>query len=91
MNLTHDNADWCKSVLSDTRSLVIVVKLIVLANSERNQARVPNSQDSDRSTQNLDTLCLSLALLTNLIYEETSTKCLLRSTSSYDPTGAFFY
>ena len=73
---------WCNAVLNDKRSLTVVVKLIVMANTERLCAgtKIVDIQNSD--ARDLDILCLSLALLTNMVHEEARMKSLLMSTSA---------
>jgi hypothetical protein len=85
VNLTHDDPQWSESCLRSPFAFPFVTRAIVKAHSSLpaslgdidNDILIPPDVDESRS---LDRLCLSLALMTNLIQETDDAKKCLRNT-----------
>ena len=95
VTLTHGDEAWCKSiVLEHTRGLKFLMRITAKAGdalNERQQKGGSDDEDEDGQslkatrTRALDRLCLSLALLTNLVQSLDTVKDLMRNTCKLFP------
>lgn len=77
ITLTHDDIQWCQSVMEDPIALLTLVRIVTMSHAERmifnsqkeNEATVDLGED-DLAAQSLDRLCLALGVLTNWIQND---------------------
>ncbi|EMD31914.1 hypothetical protein CERSUDRAFT_119234 [Gelatoporia subvermispora B] len=87
INLTHDDLDWCKAALEDSRTILTLMRIIIMCQRRRTSTAVKKGEemddgeaDYDGSTSSLDRLCLALGLVTNLVQVADDAKSLARDT-----------
>ncbi|OCH93315.1 hypothetical protein OBBRIDRAFT_725065 [Obba rivulosa] len=87
INLTHDDLEWCRAVLSEPSAVLTIVRIIVMCQRQRTEATLEKDPDADKelagddgSAPSLDRLCLALGLLTNLVQVAHEAKPLTRDT-----------
>ncbi|TFY75736.1 hypothetical protein EWM64_g8276 [Hericium alpestre] len=94
INLSHDNATWCKLLLRQELTMPVVVSLIARSQTSRTRRShkdedtptLDDDGDHEGDAQAFDRLCLALGLLTNLVQaDEGSAKDLVRATE-FDPS-----
>lgn len=91
INLTHDNVQWCQSVMEDPIALLTLVRVVTMSHAERmildgqrgNEATTVDLGEDDLAAQSLDRLCLALGVLTNWIQNDRTAHISLQELSEY--------
>ncbi|KAA1473034.1 hypothetical protein DENSPDRAFT_839449 [Dentipellis sp. KUC8613] len=96
INLSHDNAVWCKLLLHHPLTMPFIISLLAgsqppspVKDEKKPLAEMDKDAEADtdeRDAQAFDRLCLALGLLTNLVQaDDEEARDLVRETE-YDPT-----